>query len=80
MKIIASIDTSHEGNDCWINEEWVLIHLFDEQTILHIRKFSGWGDESLKIEYYDPNEEGDDEISSMYKKLRQKSLDHVITN
>lgn len=52
MRILSKIDTSREGNDCWIDESYALILVFGEKYV--IKFFTE--NEELKNVIYKTNE------------------------
>lgn len=71
MKILSQIDTSHEGNDCWIYEEWALIEIFEETFIYRFTKVSDWCGTEREVDRYSINNLNE-EITVIYNKLKAK--------
>ena len=52
MKILAQIDTSRDGNDCYIYEVWSLVDVCGATVVLRIHKVSGWSEKEITSEVY----------------------------
>ena len=42
MNIIKQISKSREGNDCWIDEAYIMCEWCDIYYIIHLWKVTGW--------------------------------------
>lgn len=73
MKILAQLDTSHEGNDCWIYEEWLLVVIFVQEHLICNTKVTGYFNDGLVSKIYNVDNLNDNKIIDIYKKLKRIS-------
>lgn len=77
MKIIAQIDESDHGNDCFIYNQWVLAELFNQKVMLHFTRAAGhWRNDKLETATYPEDYEYNEyqnEAKEMWDRLIEKS-------
>lgn len=70
MRIVASVDKSREGNDCFINESISILEEFGIYSVIVCCKVTGWDDR--EIMYTAETSSDYEKIKAKYKELRGK--------